>query len=181
MTIDFDGILQAEMAWAMEQKRRLSVARQDDFQMRVSVVGQRGEIARTPIQWDSEALKRRVMRALSQACKELDAAAVVVASDVRCLNLEAFCAFFSIAVPKGREDMDAFERERQRVMEPYDFYMGNLPRELWEEYLMVFAHGPRVKRALRCAYRVEGGSFVFEPVAEDGGVMSIPMIPAWWV
>jgi hypothetical protein len=181
MTADFDSLLREEINWAITQKLALSVQHQDDFRMRVKIVGPQGQVANTPVIWHDEDEKLRAMNAVSRTCRIVSAQAVMVTSDVRVLNVEAFCAHFNLAVPHSAAELKTFQKERWRVMEPYDYYMGNLPRPLWSELLMTFAYGPCVRKMLSLPYRVVDETFVFDEVKVDHEGLQIPMIPVWWV
>jgi hypothetical protein len=177
---DFTALLHKEMAWAIEQKRACAVDRQDDFNMRVKVVGPIGQIATTPLRWEDEDQKRACMRAVSATCKIMMAQGVVVASDTRHYNMPKFCEFFHIPEPHTAEESKIWEIERRRIMKPYDYYIGNLPRALWLEALMVMARGPRVNLAMRSEYNVVDRTFVFETPVLISEQIDIRMVPPWW-
>jgi hypothetical protein len=176
--IDWDQILRQEMDWAIEQKRK--VTGDDEFTMRVKVVGPYGQIANTPVVWRNEQEKRKAMWAVSQTAKMTVSQAVIVTSDARFLNVPGFCKRFGIAEPTPG-NLEAFDLERRRVMKGFDFYMGNLPRDCFDENLLVAIRGPRVCRMAIAKYTVVKGVVVFEPTMEDKDAkVIVNMVPEWW-
>ena len=178
-------LLHDESAWAIETKRKSDIRDDDTFPQRIKIVGPNGEIARTPLlTWRSEAEKYRVMAVVSECCKLAFAQAVVVTTDTRYLLTDEFSDHFGIARPT-EETMDAWMKERFRVMKPYNHYMGNLPRHLFAEMLTVVIYGPRIKRMATVKYTLKDTAFAFEPVHLIDGAngvdkLQLNMIPAWW-
>jgi hypothetical protein len=176
--IDWDVLLRDEMGWAIEQRRRLKG--DEDFRMRVRIVGPNGEMANTPIQWQNAQEKSRWMRALSTTCKMTFAQAAIITSDARLLNTPGFCKRFNLVEP-GPSGWEAFEIERRRIMKGYDFYMGNLPRDCFNDTLMVAIYGPKVCKIGATMYSEVNGEIVFDPMdAKVEGKTKVFMLPAWW-
>jgi hypothetical protein len=176
--MDWDAVLRSEMDFAIEQRRK--VKGDEEFLMRVRVVGSHGQIANTPLRWCDKQEKRRAMHVLSEVCKITNAQAAIIVSDARHLNVPGFCKRFNLPEP-GPETLDAFEKERLRIMQGYDFYMGNLPRDTWEENLMVMIYGPRVCRMGIVEYTKSGDEIVFEPMMDNrDGEITVSMLQAWW-
>jgi hypothetical protein len=176
---DWDLMLRQEMDWAIAQRKELKGG-DDNFRMRIKIVGPGGQIANTPLIWHNEEEKRRVMFALSRTCQIVLAQAAIIVSDTRFLNVPGFCKHFKIPEP-GPGTWDDFERERLRILKGYDFYMGNLLRDTWEEALMVAIKGPGICVMASTPYRAEGGQYVFEPMKDSrGGKTEVNMLPAWW-
>jgi hypothetical protein len=178
VAVDWDGLLKSEMGWAIAQRRE--VQGEDEFKMRVKIVGPKGEVATTPFVWNSERHKHLVMKLVSEMCKMLNAQAAIIVSDTRFLNVPGFCKCFQIPEP-GPGTWDAFHRERMKIMARFDYYFGNLPRETWDEALLVAIKGPRICRAAMTRYVNDGGKISFEPMNEmrDGNV-HVGMLPTWW-
>lgn len=177
--MDWDALLASEIEWAKKQRRR--VKGEEEFEMRVRIVGPGGEVANTPLRWTSENEKRRAMVALSLTCGMVGAKAAIVVSDSRFLNVPNFCKVFKIAEPKPGT-YEEWNQARHRIMEGFDHYMGNLPRETWDEALLVFIYGPKVKRFATIPYLTLGDQLEFEPVRDDKeGAVTINMLPPWWI
>jgi hypothetical protein len=176
--MDWDAMLRDEMDWAIAQRRQ--IRGEDEFTMRVKIVGPHGEVAVAPLQWTSGPEKRRAMSVLSATCCLVGALAAIIVSDSRFLDIPAFCKYFQIAEPQAGS-FDAFERDRQRIMQGYDFYMGNLPRETFKEALVVAIRGPRVCRISTVEYTVADEEFTFlSAVSARDGAVEVQMLPAWW-
>ena len=176
---DWNKLLLDEMEWAMAQKR----AKGDDeeFRMRVRIVGPGNQLVDTPLIWTSEREKKIAMDALSKTCGMVCAQAAVIVSDMRTLNVPAFCKHFNIAEPTSQND-DQFELDRRRVMKPLRFYMGNLPRHTFDEVLGVVIKGPRICRMALTRYTfAKDKAIVFEPIdLRVDRKASVNMLPAWW-
>jgi hypothetical protein len=179
--IDYDRILRREMRWAIQTKQQCKATDPDDFPMRVSVTGPKGELVRTPIRWGSMADKYDVMELLSGMCKMVHASAAIITTDARFLNIDAFCIEFNLPTPTP-ENSEAWEEQRRRVMEPYGFEMKNLPRHTFDETLICSAYGPRIAKMHMTPYDVVAGRFVFQPstMTGDDEAVRVNMIPQWW-
>ena len=178
---EFKELLHSEMAWAMERKRERPG--EDAFLMRVRIVAPGDQVVDTPLSWGSHQEKRLAMRVLSKVCEQMFAQAAVIVSDTRYLNVSAFCSHFGIPAPQQPGDFASFERERLRIMEPYEFDMGKLPRSTWEEALMVAIKGPKVNLMATTRYVAAAGMMSFEPMISAGdldGKVEINMLPTWW-
>jgi hypothetical protein len=180
--VDWDELVRDEMDWAIKERRR--VKGEEEFVMRVRIVGPHGELANTPLVWRDEQEKRSAMRALSFTCKITGAQAAVIVSDTRWLDVPGFCKCFNIPEPdfKVAGQYEEFEARRREIMPGFDWYMGNLPSECWKEALMVAVHGPKVKRLEIIEYRHDGDRLIFQDKMgdKDLGKVEIPMLPKWW-
>jgi hypothetical protein len=179
---DFETLLLGEMAWAIEQKRKLSIQDENGFRLRMKIVGPGDQIVDLPVALHSMTHKVQVMAALSVACKRIYANAVVVTSDCRYVLADKFCAHFSLTPPTAMTfEVERFNEERYRVMKAYGGEYARLPRHLWAEELLIFAYGPRVSLACRTRYRIEGEDFAFDPPElMTESEVTVKMIPAWW-
>lgn len=173
----WDKLLADEMAWAIAQ--RTEVKRDEEFMMRVSIVGPGRQLFRTPLVWKSEEQKRLAMKLVSHVCGQLSALAVVVATDARMLNVPGFCRRFNIAEPIP-PDYEAFNRERRRIMENFGNYMGNLPADCYEDALIVWIKGPAVCIVSQVKYQANGETIVFEPENRGSEKSQVLMLPEWW-
>jgi hypothetical protein len=176
-----ESIMKHEMAEAIRQKRACRIDDENAFAMRVSIVGPGGQVAEVPfMQWKNRDEKRLKMHILSALCKKVSATAALVVSDARYIVPEAFCEHFKLPFPQT----ETFWDDYQRVMADFDYDMENLPRQLWEEALMVVAYGPRVTKMMMAKYSVVNRVYVFEPSemmpGGDHGKTQVEMIPAWW-
>lgn len=173
----WDKLLAEEMAWAIAQ--RSSVKGDEEFMMRVSIVGPGRQLMRTPLIWKSKDQKRLAMKLVAQVCGHINAMAVVVAMDARELNVAGFCRRFNLTEPVP-PDYEAFNRERARIMESFDNYMGNLPADCYEDTLIVWIKGPAVCLASKVKYRVHDSLTVFEPEERGSEKSQVLMLPEWW-
>ena len=89
MKVDIEELMQTEMRLAIEQKRRNP--KDDDFKMRIQIVGPGGSVADVPLQWTSHEDKERKMFILSLLCGKVSAVAAIVTTDTRRLHSENFC------------------------------------------------------------------------------------------
>jgi hypothetical protein len=181
MTPDLDLLLQEEIMWAIAQKQKCPVDEPEAFAMRVKVIGPIGQIANTPLQWGSMEQQHAMMAALSEVCKRTYAQAAIITTDIRYLLPEQFCEHFGLPMPTPAT-LKQWNKERERVMKPFNYEFGKLPRHTWEEALMATAYGPRVSKMVTAKYQVQGNGFVFQPPERlpDNGGLQVCMLPAWW-
>jgi hypothetical protein len=175
--VDWDRLLRNEMEWAIQQKR--IVTTDDGFKMRVKIVGPSAQIAHMPVTWANEDEKRRAMLAVSHTAKLTLSQAVIITTDARFVNVPGFCKRFGIAESTAT-NFEAFELERRRIMKGFDFYMGNLPADCYDDNLLVMVKGPRIARMMSTKYAIVEGVAVFEQVEDKGEKITIEMIPEWW-
>lgn len=176
---DIEKIMQAEMDLAVTKKSACKVDEEDAFAMRVSIVGPDGRVMEVPhMQWRSNKEKRLKMLILSALCQKVSATAALVMTDARYLVPEEFCKHFNLPFPQTENFWDDYTR----IMADYNYEMGRLPRNLWEESLIVVAYGPRIAKMMMTRYTVVDRAYVFEPsvMMPESGETHVDMIPAWW-
>jgi len=179
---DFDSLLDAETEHAIAKKRSLN-PKTEDFKPRCIIVGPGGEIAMLPILgWGED--RYRFMNAVSQTAKAAEAQAVMLTTDMRKLEPEAFCEHFGVPIPT-RKTIKEFQVNYRRILEDHNNTMANLPRACWSEMIIVAIYGPRVKIAKLIDYTwTDDGTYTFaEPMIvkdEAAQQLQIGIIPAWW-
>jgi len=101
----------------------------------------------------------------------------------RWLKGEVFCEYYKLD-PPTRENYDAYRRDYHRIRAAHGGEIKNLPREVWEEAVVVYTNGPGIPIQIQMAPYKEGPNDTIEwlPLEDrhkpDGGKSD--MLTDWW-
>lgn len=182
------ALVEQEFAWAKKQKRQIKYT--DDFKMRVTVVGPGWQVARLPNTWSEREEMRELLAKTAYLAKALKNKAVMVASDARFTEAEAFIEHFKLPQIGPEYTGEQFRNDYHRILKEHGGLMQNLPRHVWGEVVMV-----GLKADPSCG--VTGPIARFQPYTRQGaGIMWLPaegpfsqdrnsrsemgMIQDWW-
>jgi hypothetical protein len=142
-------------------------------------VGPQGEQAISATPYRDLQMKALMMKALAKAAREMNAVAVVLVSDTREVDLPRFEAYHN------QPDEPDWDKRRQRYIETlqsnYGGSMGDIPRELFCDALLVCIKGPLVQTEVRFHYYKEGvGDSIIWGVQRTDYRTEILMLDDWW-
>jgi hypothetical protein len=182
--MDVTKIMEHMHAQAKKIRADLGYSGADKFAPVANVIGPQGESAYMGLGFHSDDEKRKLMNALALSARQVGAQAIVMVQDVRWTDSEKFCNYFKIAAPPS-VSFEHFQRDYLLVMQRFGGEMKNLPRELWNEAICVFAKGPLMEEQGRMAFYREGPNdtvewFEREDLDLDLGAVQINMLPDWW-
>jgi hypothetical protein len=155
----------------------------DSFPNVVIMFGPNLEPATLPITWKGEGEKYAKMEAVSKVAGKTFAQAVALISDTRWVDEDRAVKILGIP-PSAESGVEAFQDNYKRVVsERYRGYLGNAPRELYKEAVMIAMKGPRIGgiRTLSAPYE-EGPKDTIrwtEPPKEIQTV-HFNLLPDWW-
>ena len=171
----------------MEAKReRASIpySKIDSFPNAVVFLGPNLEPVTLPVTWKDEEEKYAKMEAVSKVAKELFCQAVALISDTRWV--EEANAVKVLGIPSTAEvGLEAFQDNYKRVVnERYGGYLGNAPKELYCEAVMIAMKGPRLNgpQVLHAPY--EQGphdSIRWTGQPYELRTHHFNLVPDWWV
>lgn len=180
-----DALLEDESAFA---KRSREQARYniEDVKPRVSLIGPSFQTVRLPLAWQSMDEKYHTMYIAGLLAKVTGAKGVMVMSDSRWLKSEDFCHHFKLSVPRTEEGSKAYYEEYRKILKRYGGEMGNLPRHLWSEAMLVVLKtrtNVRVKTQLYTRGSGTGVMWLPDQIKQDIGSTATyedRLIPDWW-
>jgi hypothetical protein len=184
----FDNLLRSLLEKAKTNRQKLGYRDAHKFAQCAIVIGPRGEQAVLPVQWKSNREKHIVMEALSIAARKEGAAAIVLISDARWTMSDKFSAYFHLPDPK-EIGLDAWQKEYLSILKGiYGGEMEQLPRELWDEAVIVGGKGPLVGEHMQMARYREGRNdsveWINEPFIKgsesESYQVQFNMLPDWW-
>jgi hypothetical protein len=182
----FDDLLRLTLEKAKTNRAKFGYSGADRFAQCALVIGPNLESATLPIQWGSNREKRALMTAISLAAKDANASAVLLINDTRWCESEKFTDYFHIA-PISEIGLEAWQEEYGEIIRGiYGGSMGNLPRELWNEALIVSGKGPLVGEKSVIAFYREGRNdsveWIENPMKTSGGDIQTKMymLDDWW-
>jgi hypothetical protein len=145
-------------------------------------IGPNDENFVTPAQWRDEREKYAVMSAAAEVARKTFAQAILLASDVRWLKSETFCEHFKINAPRIPEEVAAYQQQYLAILREYDGQMKNLPRQLWQEAVIVAIKGPRCgTHTILAPYdRGPNDTVHYLPPENDFARTEMNLIPEWW-
>jgi hypothetical protein len=182
-----DELLDHAAKMAKQKRTALGYSGEDRFVPVAIVVGPHGEQAILPMTHHDGDDKRIRYNALSQAARSEGALAILIVNDTRWANADAFAAYFHM--PKIEEiGLDAWSKEYNSILwGVYGGSLGNCPREVWEEALVVAVKGPAITPTMKMMkYRKGAGDsieWLNETTTEtekDAVGVKMNILPDWW-
>jgi hypothetical protein len=168
---------------AKDDRARHKYSAEEAFIPKVMLIGPEDEVFAIPAGWRDEQEKYAMMRAAAEAARKLFAQAIMLASDTRWVLSDVFCEHFKIEPPNGTEaGFKAYQQRYLAILREYDGQMKNLPRQLWQEAVMVAIKGPRCGTHTRMAPYDQGpGDTVhYLPLEKHDSRSQMNLIPEWW-
>ena len=150
------------------------------------VITPNGNVSMLSLLWRDNEEKRQKMRALCLTAKSVDALAVALITDSRWCDGVKFAEYFKIEPPTAAtgEKFEEYQRNYLKILNRYGGSIKNLPRQLWNEAVIIALKGPGIKPRMFMASYVEGRRDTVEwlppkPPSESYEVM-INLLPDWW-
>jgi hypothetical protein len=176
-------ILNVLMLEAKRQRANIPFSRTDSFPQAVVLLGPNLEPASMPVTWHNEDEKYRKMAAVSKTARDMLCQAVALVSDTRWV--EEANAVKVLGIPPSLESgIEAFQENYKRVMrERFGGYLGNAPRELYTEAIMVAMKGPRLNgpQVIFAPYdKGPNDSIHWLKPSTDLGTHHFNLLPDWW-
>jgi hypothetical protein len=137
-------LMNALLLKAKQNRAAIPYSKTDAFPNAVVFLGPNLEPASTPITWRDEREKYAKMEAVSKTARDMFCQAVALISDSRWV--EEANAVKVLGIPSREEvGMDKYlENYRRVITERYGGYLGNAPKELFTEAIMIAMKGPRM-------------------------------------
>lgn len=156
------------------------------FQQCILVVAPNGAKAILPLEWRSDQEKQISCAALCYAAKKVNAAAVVTITIAKWVDSTAFANYFHTTPFDGsKESYERHLAEYTEIMRTtYGGEIAMLPRELWDEALVVACMGPLIEDdSLMAAYREGKGNtieWIPNDVMDNDHGTKFQFIEKWW-
>jgi hypothetical protein len=151
------------------------------------MLGPNFETASIPAIWKNEEEKYHVMRGVSYTAKKSLCRAVILISDTRWTTATPELAEFLGIPPLDEIGVEAWGKRYSRaITERFDGQLKNLPRQFWQEAIVIVMKGPELhgKIPLRMAQYERGpnDSIHWLPMKQDDDAraMHFNLLPDWW-
>jgi hypothetical protein len=183
--VEVKAMLNKLMLVAREDRASIPYSKDEGFVPKLMLIGPNDETYVTAVGWKNEADKYAMMRAAADVARETFAQAIVLVSDTRWVMSDVFCAHFKIEGPDGsREGFKAYQKRYLDILREHGGQMKNLPRQLWNEAVMVAIKGPRCGTDTLMAPYTQGpgDKVLYLPPKERGEDYRhhLKLIPEWW-
>ena len=103
--------------------------------------------------WKDEREKYQMAAAANAMARTRKAKALSFVTDSRWVRSDRFALYYDLPI---RQDYEKFRREYHRILKEHGGQMKNLPRQLWEEAVVVFTNGPGIPTVVQMAPYEEG-------------------------
>jgi hypothetical protein len=184
MGIDVKKTLDGLLIEAKAERARYHYSEDECMGNTVVVIGPEGERGVLPLNWRDADEKRHKMYAVAKAAKETDAQAIILITDTRWVKGDIIGLHFGL--PSIEEvGVHEFQKRYWAILSSkYDGQIKNLPRELWNEAVLVAIKGPQIEPEMRMACYIQGPDdevmYVNGDSPPDAGVAQLYIIPDWW-
>ena len=111
--------------------------------------------------WKNNKEKYRMAQIVNAMARELKARSLSFASDARWVKLEVFCDYYRLDKPNG-QNVERLTSDYYRILAAHGGELKKLPREVWEEAVVVFTNGPGIPTTLKMAPYREGPNDTIE-------------------
>ena len=132
--------------------------------------------------WKDNKEKYQMAAVANAKARELKATSLSFATDARWVNLEVFCRYYRLDKPTSR-NTDRLERDYYRILQAHGGEVKNLPREVWEEAVVVFTNGPGIPVTLQMAPYREGPNDTIEWIPRENDEHTrgrSDLLTDWW-
>jgi hypothetical protein len=178
-----DELLEHAAMMAKQKRTALGYSGEDKFIPVAIVVGPSGQQAVLSMKHGGDDDKRIRYTALSVAARSEGVLAIVLVNDMRWAHADTFANYFHL--PKIEEiGLDAWTKEYHSIV--YGVYgsLGNCPREVWEEALVIAVKGPAITPTMKTLKYCKGEGDTIEWLEEEttGDAVRVQMnvLPDWW-
>ena len=135
--------------------------------------------------WQTHAEKRAMMKIISNTARIHKARIVGFATDMRTVKSDKLCSYYNRPAPE-LPNMEEFKKWYVQLLDSVGGCVKNLPRELWNEAVMVAAKGPEIGTMVKLANYVEGpnDTVLFKAdIIDEPGInhqYDLKLLPEWW-
>jgi hypothetical protein len=168
---------------AKRQRSNIPYSKIDSFPNAVVFLGPNIEPVSMPVTWRDEREKYAKMEAVSKTAKAMLCQAVALISDTRWADEERITELLGIR-PTAEIGVEAFQEEYKRVVhERYGGYLGNAPKGLYSEAVMIAMKGPRLNGPQVLQARYEEGpkdTIRWTGQPEKLDTLHFNLVPDWW-
>jgi hypothetical protein len=113
------------------------------------------EITIMPLSWKDDKEKYQMAAAANAMARQMKAKSLSFATDSRWVNSDVFAEYYKLPKPT-RDTLETFQREYSRILHEHGGQVKNLPRQLWQEAVVVFTNGPGIPITIQMAPYEEG-------------------------
>ena len=184
MGIDVTKTLDTLLIEAKKERARYKYSDDEQMGNTVVVFGPEGEKAVLPLNWRDANEKWKKMNAVAKAAKDTEAQAIVLITDSRWVKGDIIGLHLGIA-PIEEIGVAEFQKRYWSILSgKFGGQIKNLPRELWNEGVLVAIKGPQIEPQMRMACYNQGPHddvvYVAGDSPQDNGVTQLNVIPDWW-
>jgi hypothetical protein len=176
-------LLEEFLRIAKQTREKIPFSETDGFPAAIIFLGPNLEPASHPISWHTEQEKYRKMKAVSEVARQMFCQAVALISDTRWVQEKD--AVRVLGIPSIAEvGLEKYlDNYRRVVKERYAGYLGNAPKELFTDAIIVAMKGPRLDgpKQASASYK-EGPQDSIRwlgPITEEK-IAHFNLLPDWW-
>jgi hypothetical protein len=171
------------MLEAKRQRANIPYSQTDGFPQAIVFIGPNLEPASVPITWSNENEKWHKMKAVSKTAQDMLCQAVALVSDTRWVEEDRIVKLLGIP-PLAEIGLEKFKEMYSHIIgERFGGYLGNAPKELFTEAIMIAMKGPRLNGPQAIFAPYEQGakdSIRWLPPIKEHGTHHFNLLPDWW-
>jgi hypothetical protein len=142
------------------------------------------EVSIMMLPWKDDKEKYQMAAAANAMARKTKAKSLSFVTDTRWVDGAKFSAYYHFD-QITEKNAEQFQRDYHRILKAHGGQVKNLPRELWQEAVVVFTNGPGIPLTIQMAPYEEGENDTIRwlPRAFDDGDSSggkSDMLTDWW-
>jgi len=151
----------------------------DEKMMPMAYIYNEHNITVIALSWKDNREKYQMAAFANSEARKARAKSLSFVTDARWLNAEKFCEYYKFDPPTP-ETMDALSRDYHRILAAHEGEMKNLPRELWEEAIVVYTNGPGIPVQIQMVPYKEGPNDTIEWLPPKNQRGESDLLTDWW-
>jgi len=175
--------MMARLLDAAKKTRESYLYSGDEKMMPMAYIYNDHNITVMALSWNDDKEKYQMAAFANLEARKARAKSLSFVTDSRWVKTEKFCEYYKLD-PPNEKNIDAIQRDYHRIRAAHGGEVKNLPREVWDEAVVVFTNGPGIPVQIQMAPYKEGPNDTIEwlPLEDrhkpDGGKSD--MLTDWW-
>lgn len=182
-TLDEETKSIMEMLLKRAKDTRAKFKYSEDEKMMPMAIINGDEVTIMGLAWKDEDEKYAMAAAANARARATHATSLSFVTDARWVKAATFCEYFRLD-PPDKTNVDMFSRHYHRILAAHGGQVKNLPRQVWEEAVVVFTNGPGIPLTIQMAPYREGPNDTIEWLPSDeprhGETGRSDMLTDWW-
>jgi hypothetical protein len=177
-TEDVQGLMETLLERAKELRESFGYSGDEKMLPMAFIYGD--EITIMALSWKDKDEKYLMAKLANCEARKRNAKSLSFVTDSRWVKGKDFADYYGLDMG----DLDQFQRDYHRILDAHEGQVKNLPRQLWNEAVVVFTNGPGIPLSIQMAPYIEGENDTIQwlPRKPDGenSIGKSDLLTDWW-